>query len=569
MSIIDKYLNLNPNLQLLQNLGIELNSNILLYGNYYKEFISNPEYINNFIREQFIKYINKKYTLININDADINYYIKYINLFVKDKFSKVITDINIDHIISMTDYSLSSKNYLYWRNEYYKIIYNSILLGVYKPVKFNKKEKLLEIINENWSKISFDNIIEFANTLNKIKFFGQNVDDFIVIISNKFDDNENIKKLLDYIDKTFNNNLSDTINYDNNENNSELSKYNFRFIVDNLKSNGYLLFEEFSLSLKNKYKKQQKIETIKSDKSLISYFMYIVSKKDANSVNRKVNEILIRIRDYLYDIEDSYYCNIGYQKITVTQESEKYKLIDLSSYNRSNALFSIFKYSHVNKNAISNFNLTNTKIEPYFDIYKAFYTSRYPDRNIEFDCIFSTMIVKMIFLEESYYIHMALIQYLVLDKIFKSNEGVGINQIVEMTEIPIEYILETINSLIQIKLIKRTGVNTIDTLRFFINYDFVHENNKISISSLIIKELKEINNTTTKEFLHDRNTIVLANMYDYIKKNKIFYKDVLFTDLQYKVPFKLTDEYINTVIQTLLDKEHIMLLTENTYKYIE
>ena len=468
----------------------------------------------------------------------------------------------------MTDYSSSTnKNYLYWRNQYYKIIYDIILSGEYKPNNFSKKEKLLDIIDSNWTKISFNNIIDFANTLNKIKFFGKNVDNFITLFSDKFDDKDNIKKLLHHIYDTFNDNSSEIINCDNDEINNKSTKYNFRFIVDNLKSNGYLLFEEFTLSLKNKYKKQQKIETIKSDKRLINYFMYIVSNKDANSVNRKVNEILIKIRDYIYDIEDSYNCNIGYQKITVTQESEKYKSVDLSSYNRSNAQFSIFKYS-TNKNNILNFNL-NQKIEPYFDIYKAFYTSRYPDRQIEFDCIHSTMIVKMIFLEKTYYIHMALIQYLILDKIFNSNDGIGINKIVELTGISIENVLETINSLIQIKLVKRNETINLNLLKFFINYDFVHENNKISISSLVVKELEEKNDTKLKEFLHDRNTIVLANTYDYIKKNKLFYRDVLFTEIQYKIPFKLNDEYINTVIKTLLDKEHIIYINENAYKYIE
>ena len=76
--------------------------------------------------------------------------------------------------------------------------------------------------------------------------------------------------------------------------------------------------------------------------------------------------------------------------------------------------------------------------------------------------------------------------------------------------------------------------------------------------------------------MHDRNTIILSNIYDYIKKNRTFTKDVLITELQYKIPFKINLEQIDSVIKTLLDKEHIILIQlqnqyglEEIYKYVE
>jgi len=578
MSIIDRYLNFHNNIEIFNNLGIEINTNILEYNKYYKEYINNPENIKNYIREQLSSYINKNYTLINIIDADINYYIEHINLFVKNKFSNVILKINIDHIISMTDYSTSSnKNYLFWRNEYYKMVYNDILCGKYKPVKYENKIKLEELINDNWTKINFNNLIEFTKTLNKINFFGQNVDNYIEIIAGKFDSNENIIKLLEYINKVFFEDFKNTKEVLGNEIDNiienvdwvkESKKYNFRFVIDNLKSNGYLLFEEFNKQIKIKYKKSQQIESIKKDKKLINYFIYIVSQKNSNSVNRQVNEILLRIRDYICDLEDSHYNNIGYQKIIVKQESEKYQLIDLSQYNRTNATFNIFKYSHVNSQVNSHTNLNqvskfvlDSKIEPYFDIYKSYYNSRYPDREIEFDLYQSTMIVKIKFIEKTYYIHMGLIQYIVLDKIY-SNQEISLLKISEQAQIPIENLQETINSLLQIKIIKHSNSTSIENLILNINNDFVHDNNKISISSLIIKENDLTTNSNTnsnhKEFIHDRNTIVLSNLYDYIKKNKTFTKDVLITELGYKIPFKINEEQINSCILTLLEKEHII-----------
>ena len=169
---------------------------------------------------------------------------------------------------------------------------------------------------------------------------------------------------------------------------------------------------------------------------------------------------------------------------------------------------------------------------------------------------------------------MALIQYIVLDKIFTFSDGVNLLKLSEITSIQVENLQETINSLLQIKIIKRSNAKSIEELKFYINYDFTHENNKISISSLVIKEKEE--KEIKREFLHDRNTIILSNIYDYIKKNRTFTKDVLITELQYKIPFKINLEQIDSVIKTLLDKEHIIFIQlqnqyglEEIYKYVE
>jgi hypothetical protein len=599
MSIMNRCLNFEANNDILSRLGINDNTNLLIYNKCYNEYINNPEQINNFIRDNLISYINKNYSLINLIDVDINYYIDHINLFVGKKFKNVISEINIEHIISLCDYfkkknllnsqnqnqnqNQISNNYIYWRNIYNNIIYETILCGEYKPFKSINKINLIELLDNLWNNLNFTKLIEFTNSLNKIKFLGQNVDQYINIITNKFDNIDNIIKLIDYINKRFNEDQNednqlcydDNSDIENNEMKNNTSKYNFRFVIDCLKSNGYLLFEEYNKIIKKKYKKIQLIQTIKIDKRIINYFMYLISQKDSNSVNRKVNEILIRLKNYLQDIEESYYNNIGYQKINVKQESDKYKSIDISSYNRTNSTFTIFKYSNINSNNIIDFKM-NSQIDPYFDIYKAYYSSRYPDREIEFDPIQSTMIVKLIFLEKIYYIHMALIQYIVLDKIFKvdSNNGLNIKEISEKTNISIQNLQETINSLLHIKLIKRsTNVSSIENMIFYINYDFVHENNKISINSLIIptnQEEKEIK----KEFLHDRNIIILSNIYDYIKKNKTFTLDVLYDEMnKKKIPFQINLEQITSAIKVMLEKEDIVEINNDNqniiYKYSE
>lgn len=568
MSVINNLELFTNNLELFNNLGIKIDPNIQLYNKYYKTMVFGHGEINKILSDQLNDYLNNKYRTLYMIEADINYYIEHINLMANKKFKEVINELNLEHILSMLDYCSNIKtNYIYWRNEYYKLFYNKIICSSYKPTKYKDYEILENLINDNWSKINFDYFIEFTKTLNKIIYNGQNIDNYIKLISDKFDSNENIIKLLNYIDKVF---FED---FDNNLNENiidKTSKYNFRFVLDNLKSNGYLIFEEYYKQLIIKYKKTQNLTLIKKDQSLIKYFIYIISKKDSNSVNRNVNELLLRIRNYIYDFEDCYHNNIGYQKIMVKQESDKYKSIDLSSFNRSNATFNIFKYSNFNTNKVVEFNM-NQKIEPYFDIYKKFYNSRFPDRDIEFDPFQSTLIVKMNFLEKDYYIHMALIQYIVLDIIFKCDDFINSIDISYKSGINIEYLQETINSLLQIKIIKHNNAKSIEELKFSINNNFCHDNNKISISSLIIKE--DLSNVIKEEFMHDRNTIILSNFYDYIKKNKIFTKDELVIELGYKIPFKISQQHIENVIEILINKEHIIEIfmqnSQQLYKLVE
>lgn len=616
---MNRYLNFQTNNDVLTRLGIDQisQSNISKYNECFLNYMNDSSQVNNFISNQIKNYINKNYSLINVIDADINYYIERINIFVGKKFKNIITEINIEHIISLCDYfkknisnsnneSQISNHYVHWRNEYYKLVYDNILCGKYKVFGKNEKINLLNLLEEEWNKIDFSNLIEFTNSLNKIKFLTnnelnkdcqqkleetlvkeQNISEYINLITNKFDNPENIKKIIEYVYKKLeynntsqeNNSIDiETLNDEpddlEKETKTNMSKYNFRFIVENLKSNGYLLFEEFNKIIKNKYKKPQTIQTIKTDKRIVNYYIYLISQKDSNTTNRKVNEMLIRMKNYLEDIEESYYNNFAYKKITVRQESEKYKSVDLSSYNRENTNFTIFKYSNLNQTDITQFKL-NSLIEPYFDIYKSYYNSRYPDREIDFDPIQSTMIVKMVFNSKPYYVHMALIQYIVLDKLFSNTDGLGIKDISSLTNITIKNLQDTINSLLHIKLIKRsTNTTSILDMKFYINYDFVHENNKISISSLVSQKEKEIIEEK-REFLNDRNTIVLSNMYDYIKKSKSFTLDSIYEELtKYKIPFEVNLEQIIAGINILVEKEDIVEINKEQnktkeYKYCE
>lgn len=569
MSLISRYINFanQSNDDIYNKLGIQQNLEITEYTNIFVNSSNNFSMTDEYLRNKIEEYIIKNYNGINVFNADINFYIERINFFVRNKFGDIIKDIGINFVLDLSDYGTkNNQNYLKWREYYYKCIYDYLLNGKFFPFGTDVGElNLFNLIELYWSFISFDNIMDLINTLNKIKYFSYPVDDYIQMIIEKLDNSQNISKLLNYVNGAFNNlNSDDDNDCETFDVKMRYSRFNIRYIIDNLKSNGFLLFEEYKKYFMEKYKKTQKISTIINDIKLVKYFMYIISKKDSNSVNRQVNEILIRLKNYLYDIEDSYNCNVGFQKINFVQKSDKYKIIDLSELNRSIANFNILRYSNTEQNQLAKFKLNET-IEPYFDIFNAFYKSRYPDRKIDFNPIKSTIIIKTSFFDKPYYIHLALIQYLVFDLIYKapSEEGIGIKNLFDLTEISENFLLDTLNSLIRIKLIKRTNLdfdsneNPLNLIKFYINWNFTHDSNKFSIAGLLSKKTTDNTIEKNEEFLHDRETIILSNVYDYIKKNNTFDKNILLEHIKNKIPFEINIEHIDKIIDKLIGKQYI------------
>jgi hypothetical protein len=566
MALVLKYLNLSHHEQ--EKIGFNCN-NINNYNNMFK---IEPEEIKSILNEKIRNYIINKLEKITKNDCDANYYIENINKITKNKFKDIIKEIEIDYILMMIDYNNSCKNYKYYQNEYYIYFYERIC-----NLEFtinNEKYKLYTIFDKLWDKINFKNIIEFSNLLNKFNYFGKDVSNFKNVIINKFDDDENITKLINYI---INNFVLDEENEDNFEN--EDIKFNFRFIIDNLKSNGYILFEKYNILLKKRYSDKISITDIKKDIKIVKYFIYIVRNKDSNSVNKTVNDILIRMRDYLIDIEDSYVNNDSYKNLKNVDLTKKinfqiqYNNLDLQKLQRNIYQFKILKYNNVEEELVSDFKLSK-ELEPYFNNYYEYYNLKYEDREIEYDLINTTIIIQLK-LNKTYQIHMALIQYLVLDVIYKKDANISLLDISKEINISLtnQKLENAINSLLKIKLIKK--LSNSNEIILSMNKDFEMDNNKISINSLIIKE-KSLNKE--KEFLHDRQTIVYCNIIDYIKKNTILYEDTVINIIQYKIPFNITPNMISDALEQAVSNKHISKLeiennksseTQTIYKYIE
>ena len=205
MSLIERYLNINiNNNNLLDIVGQELFDNITTYQKNYVLYQNNPEELKTNLVNKLHKYVDNIFELLCIEDVDINYYLEHIELNSKTKFNKITRQLQIDNVISMMDYRLKEKNqYKYFRNEYFRYFNTKIINGKYKINNTNETKILSELILENWSNITFDNLLNFTSVLNRMKYYEQNIDAFKIIYQEKFNCKDNIKKLATYITKIF------------------------------------------------------------------------------------------------------------------------------------------------------------------------------------------------------------------------------------------------------------------------------------------------------------------------------------------------------------------------------
>lgn len=582
-SFIEKYLYIGMKDNISTYFGdnveiIEKMNQINQYQQHYKKILNDMSSFKIEIEMIIQKFVIEMYNKINVIDADINYILGKIVDVTNYKFNVILDNLNIHHLINLSDYKSSIKNEVFYefQQKYINMIYNYIYMGKYGKTQI----KLIDLINEKWLYINIETIIKFFDSFDK--FNKIDISEYILLMQNKFDDIEFIKKMLNYINENFvsmklhetkKENTVYTLIQDINEEIDEIKKTKqkifdlntFTFILVNLKSNGFLFYEQYFKNIKSKYYEVD-IDILNNEIKLAMHFISVVNKMKDTNVNRYVNDMLINIRNYLFDLQESYYNNAIYQKIKINQESEKYKDVDITKFNRDLTNFLILKYIHyneenilihmhkldntdINKNILNNKSI-NEKLIGYLDIYRSFFKTRYPDREIEYDLIDSTMIVKMTF-AKIYYIHMSLIQYIILDIIMK-NENITIQEIFELLGIQLSKLNDTFNSLLKIKIIKRTS-----DFKFSLNKDFQFTQHKLSISGLVKKD-NDTQKIKEKDFAHDRNMIVYCNLIYYAKKNTYFSRDTVMEELKFKIPFKLNDEYIDKAIEKALTDDYIV-----------
>jgi len=572
-----RYLNLKTDslVRLFKDMGEPIKLEPLIeYQMLYKQYETDPETVKTIIKKRIDKHFSEMCKKIFIEKADVNYIIGKLYFYEDIKFRDKLKNISIDTLIIMMDYNLDVKeNYNYVKKYYYSLLSATINCNIY------------EYLIHQLDKITIDSFVKFTKIITKISYNNINIDTYKTFINDKFDDVELVKKLINFIKENIIDIKESELEDNKYQNFTDLiHKYDIRFIIDNMKSNAYLLFEEYYKYVKARYASYKgpittfPIKELKNDIKLVKYFMFLISSEHTQSglnkaktnINRYVNEILIRIKTYLYDIEDSYNNNYSYYKIKIVGSSEKYKNTNLALYKRDISTFQIIKYNFAPDNFLTSSHISDT-LKPYIDMYKSFYSARYPDRDFEVDFIKSNLITKITCLSKDYFIHLALIQYVVLDIIVKSVEGVLAKDISSVLNIKLSLLNEAFNSLLKIKIIMRNSES-----KFVFNNEFTYDKSKISIFGLIKKyDDEDSAKSAEREFMHDRSVILLCNLVNYAKRNEPFTIDFVNEKLSTLVPFKFTKENLETALKDAIKDNYISEMKEGSaessilYRYEE
>lgn len=518
---------------------------ILNYNKIYKECLTNISFLDSYIKKIFDDYQYENSKKIFISRCDINYILETITYLENVKFNKILNTLNIEEICSIPTFINNDNKFDNYKKMYLEIMFKNIFE--------NENNRLITLLENNWTNINIGSFICFTQILYKLSSNNINVQEYIEFIINKFDDINILKKFINYIRDFY---------IDDNEINDTTIYFTIKYIINNIKADGLLLFQEFEKDIINYYSNHQlKLKRCNTDIAINTLFLKVNYNKEKTSLSRNVNEILLRIKLFLIDIKNNCKDNEAYAKINIVVESEKYKNI-VDTIDREKCTFKILKYNICVDN---NIDITKCNLPPiiqiYIDIYRTYFIQRYPDRVITFNIFTSPMIIKIKLNDNMYYLNLTLIQYILLDLIINNNDGISIQSISKNIGISLKYLENAFNSLLKVRLVKRT-----DDYIFFPNNDFSYNKKKISILNLMDTNID--NKKVERIFIHDKNLILQCNIVSFAKKNKVFTLELLLTYLKKVIPFTFNDKDLNECITKCINDSYISV-EANTYKYEE
>jgi hypothetical protein len=518
---------------------------ILNYNKIYKESLTDISFLDSYIKKIFDDYQYENSKKIFISRCDINYILEMITYLENVNFNKILNALNIEEICNIPTFINNNNKF-----DNYKKMYLEIM---FKNVFEKENNRLITLLENNWTNINIGSFINFTQILYKLSSNDINIQDYIEFIISKFDDINILKKFINYIRDLYT---------DDGESVDTTIYFTIKYIINNIKADGLLLFQEFEKDIINYYSSNQlKLKRCSIDIAINTLFIKVNYNKEKTSMSRNVNEILLRIKLFLIDIKNNCKDNEAYAKINIVAESEKYKNM-VDTIDREKCTFKILKYNICVDN---NIDITKCNLPPtiqiYIDIYRTYFTQRYPDRVITFNIFTSPMVIKIKLSDNIYYLNLTIIQYILLDLIIKNNDGISIQTISKNIGISLKNLENVFNSLLKVRLVKRTA----DYI-FFPNNEFSYNNKKISILNLMDTNID--NKKVERIFVHDKNLILQCNIVSFAKKNKVFTLELLLTYLKKVIPFTINDKDISDCIAKCINDSYISVEAD-TYKYEE
>jgi hypothetical protein len=528
-------------IDLLKNYNITVKNDeySIQFGNYY----------NN--REEYYKYIdNKLFEFVNTTlnadkNTDINRIVKNFEYLHNLKITELEEKIGIKEIWDLDKLTSPSKK----RYKYIKYVYDEI----FNKKRLNQDNKtFIEFFQINLLKSNISTFVILLTILNKIKKYNNDNNILNIIeeeIGELFDDEKYVKNLINFIQSEY---ISCENEIDIQEGN--IKKKNIKFLILKMKSGGYLFFNSYLKNLYEKYSHKIDILDIEKDRKFVNYLIFIV-RENTEKIYLIINKLLLTMKDYLDDMEDSYYNLINYNKIAIKNDTNKYTDKEIDNLKRNCVNINITKYIMKENEKIYKCNIPK-EVLIYYDILKSYYNARYLDRIMEIDYLESTIKIKMNF-DKKYTFEMNLFQYSILKLIYDNKETKLIN-IINKTKIECEIVEKIINGFLKIELIKRTDEN-INDIKFIINNNFCHEKTNLNI----VHKINKIN-INDNNYLFQKNKVIYCNLIDILKKIKDKCNETTLNEkLLKRIPFKFTNEEVLNEIKNGINIGDIKKIINN------
>jgi hypothetical protein len=529
---------------------------IIEYNRVYNENLNNELYIENYLKMIFQNYQYENSKKIFIPNCEINYIIEMILHLENKYFNKILETLNVDTISKIPlRNSYNNNNYFKYKKLYLEIMYKNIFES--------ENNNLLLLLDKYWDNLKLQNLIDFTSVLMKLNDNDVDIDKYNSFINNKLNDIETLKKFITIIRNMYNSDKNNKIFY-----------LKINYIINNLMTDGLLLFQEFEKDVIDYYSKNRinyslkdgndyLVKKCETDIEIIKMFIDIIYNKDKTLSSRNINEILLRIKSFLTDIRNNYLDNDAYIKINIVAQSNKYKNFDVRTIDRKKCIFKMLKYNICTDNSTTDNCIFPDEIQMYIDIYKSYFNMRYPDRVLSFNLFSSPMVIKYNINSEIYHIHMSIIQFILLDIINKNKDGIDVFKIASMINIKLKLLESTFNSLLKIKLIKR---NT--DYVFYPNNDFTYPDKKISIFNLVNTNTNIDSEKIERQFVHDKNLILQCNVVNFAKKNREFTLESLNKHLSKVIPFIVDEPTLTKCLEKCVN-DNYLLLNDDKYVYEE
>ena len=579
---------------------------IIEYNKVYNKHLKDNTYIKNYLKKIFEDYHYENSKKIFIPNCDINYILEMILHIESTHFNKVLEMLNIDAITKIYGCGVGDRsscgvgvgvgvgdrsscgygggdrsscgygggvgvgvgvgggggvgggdrsscgyggggggNYLKYKNMYMEIMYKNIFES--------ENNNLLLLLDKNWDNLKLQNLINFTSLLIILNDNNVDIEKYNNFISSKLNVVNTLKKIIIIFREIY-----------NSEKNSKTFYIRMTYIINKLMIDGLLLFQEFEKDVINYYMKNHlNLKKCEIDIGIIDMFINIIHCKDKTTSSRNINEILLRIKSFLIDIKNNCLDNDAYTKINIVAQSDKYKNLDVKTINRKKCTFKMLKYNVCTDNSATDNCVFPDEIQMYIDIYKSYFNSRYPDRVLSFNLFSSPIVIKFKINNEVYHIHLSIMQFILLDIINKSRNGIDVFKIASLINIKLKLLESTFNSLLKMRLIKRNNDYV-----FYPNNDFNYPDKRISIFNLVNTNTNIDNDKIERQFVHDKNLILQCNVINFAKKNREFTLDILTKHLLKVMPFSIDEPILTKCLEKCVN-DNYLILNDNKYVYEE